>query len=158
MWNFDLSSSSRQLIASPLNDITACASSSASIAVCDATRARAHTHTTTSVSLPRHLRSPITLVGPPLSSVFTDQLKREDVGDVNSPQAVAVLSTGDGVIRSASAAPAALALPGLVLHHLPLIQGMVEAVIHRLQEQEHGSDHAAVDSHDHHGRLQGLIT
>lgn len=75
---------------------------------------------------------------------------------MNSPQAITVLPTGDGVISSTGAPSAALALPGLVLHHLPLIQSMVEAVIHRLQEQEHGSDHAAVDSHDHHGWLQGL--
>lgn len=83
-------------------------------------------------------------------------MKTEDVDDANSPQAITVLPTGDGVISSTGAPSAALVLPGLVLHHLPLIQSMVEAVIHRLQEQEHGSDHTAVDSHDHHGWLQGL--
>lgn len=92
-------------------------------------------------------------MGLPVSSV---ELTCEDVKDMNSPQAITVLPTGDGVISSTGASSTALALPGLVLHHLPLIQSMVEAVIHRLQEQEHGSDHTAVDSHDHHGRLQGL--
>lgn len=76
---------------------------------------------------------------------------------MNLPRAIAVLPTGDAAIISpVSATSAALTLLGLVLHHFPLIQGMVEAVIHHLQQQEHGSNHTTVDSHYHHGWLQGL--
>lgn len=76
---------------------------------------------------------------------------------MNLPRAIAVLPTGDtAIISPVSATSAALTLLGLVLHHFPLIQGMVEAVIHHLQQQEHGSNHTTVDSHYHHGWLQGL--
>lgn len=76
---------------------------------------------------------------------------------MNLPRAIAVLPTGDtAIISPLGATSAALTLLGLVLHHLPLIQGMVEAVIHRLQQQEHGSNYTTVDSHYHHGWLQGL--
>ncbi len=77
--------------------------------------------------------------------------------DLNLPRAIAVLPTGHtAIISPLCATSAALTLLGLVLHHLPLIQGMVEAEIHRLQQQEHGSNHTTVDSHYHHGWLQGL--
>lgn len=79
------------------------------------------------------------------------------VKDANSPRAVAVLPTGDtAIIGPLSAASAALRLLGLVLHHLPLIQGVVESVVHRLQQQEHGSDHTTVDPHNYHGWWQSL--
>lgn len=87
----------------------------------------------------------------------THQTHHWTVWDVNSPRAIAVLPTGDAaVIGPVRAASAALTLLGPVLHHFPLVQGMVEAVVHRLQQQEQGSNDTTVDSHDHHGRLQGL--
>lgn len=76
---------------------------------------------------------------------------------MDSPRAIAVLSAGDSpVVGPLRASSAALGFLGLVLHHLPLVQGMVEAEVHRLQQQEHGGDDSAVDSHDRHGWFQGL--
>lgn len=163
MSNFDLSSSSRHLITSSGNDVPAALFVTGhrhwSVCCCAMPSPAAHpspTHTTTAsfpcpfiCAAPSHSRDCLCLL-------LSCYVKTEDEEDMNSPQAITVLPTGDGVISSAGAPSAALALPGLVLHHLPLIQSMVEAVIHRLQEQEHGSDHTAVDSHDHHGWLQGL--
>lgn len=72
--------------------------------------------------------------------------------NVNLPWAIAVLPSGHASINSPLCATSApLILLSLMLHHLPLIQGIVEAVIHRLQQQEHGSNHTTVDSHYHHG-------
>lgn len=95
--------------------------------------------------------------GASLPDVSRYQIHRWTVWDVNLPRAVAVLSTGDtAIISPLGATSAALTLLGLELHHLTLIQGMVEAEIHCLEQQEHGSNYTTVDSHYHHGWLQGL--
>ena len=74
-----------------------------------------------------------------------------------SPRPVAVFLPGvavGGGPLAAGPAPRGPLAPSL--HHLALVQGVVQPVVDRLQQQEGGADDAAVDPHDHPGGRQGL--
>lgn len=75
-----------------------------------------------------------------------------------SPGAVAILLPGGAALLDALGAVRTTPLGpvGTALHHLPLVQRVVQPVVDGLQQQEDGSDHPAVDAHDHHGGRQGL--
>ena len=79
-----------------------------------------------------------------------------------SPRPVAVLLPGGAVCGGPlGAGPASWGLLGPPLHHLALVQRVVQAVVDGLQQQEGGADDAAVDAHDHlsgRQRLEGSIT